>query len=81
MRRAVRMVLRLAAAGIVLLGGMGIGLEMVRHRMQGAGLNWWKSGLSLLAILAGLFLFLASSSLAEQLTDDVEDDDDANGRA
>lgn len=66
------MVIWLVAACIVVLGGLGIGLEFVRHRMQGAEVSGWHIGLGIVAILAGIFLFLAADSLAEQLTDDVD---------
>jgi hypothetical protein len=66
------MVIWLVAAGLALLGGLGIGLEYVRHRMQGVPSSYWSIGLDVLAILAGVFLFLAAESLAEQLTDDID---------
>lgn len=74
MRRAVRKVLRLAAVCIVVLGLMGLGLEFVNQRLHpGTALNGWRITLGLLAIGVGVLLFLASPSLAEQLTDDVDE--------
>jgi hypothetical protein len=66
------MVIWLVAAGLVLLGGLGGGLEYVRHRMQNTPLSGWHISLDVLAVLAGVFLFLAADSLAEQLTDDID---------
>ena len=76
MRRAVRKVLRLVAVCVAVLGFMQIGLEYVNHRVHPeAATNGWRLTLGLLAIGAGVFLFLASPSLAKQLTDDDDDDD------
>lgn len=72
MKRAVRSVIWLVAAALAMLGALGIGLEFVRHRMQGAPFSIWHIALDVLAILAGVFFFLAADSLAEQLTDDID---------
>jgi hypothetical protein len=66
------MVIWLVAAGLMVLGGLGFGLEYVRHRMQNVPFSVWHIGLDVLAILAGVFFFLAADSLAEQLTDDID---------
>lgn len=73
MKRSVCMVLRLVAAGIIVIAGMGIGLEYVRHRMQGVDVNWWHCGLELLVIGGGVILFAKSGALAEKLTDDYDE--------
>lgn len=76
MRRAVRKVLRLVAVCAALLGVMALGLEHVNHRVHpGVAMNWWRVALGLLAIGVGVLLFLASPSLAEQLTDEDDIDD------
>ena len=77
MRRAVRKVLRLVAACSAVLGFMQLGLEYISHRAHpDLALNWWRIALGLLAIGLGLLLFLASPSLAEQLTDDDDETDE-----
>jgi hypothetical protein len=66
------MVIRLMASGVIVLGGLGIGFEYVRNRMQQVPYSGWHIALDIVAILAGIFLFLAADSLAEQLTDDID---------
>ena len=73
MKRAVRMVIRLIATGIALVGGMNVGLEVVRHRMQGVDFNLWRVCLGGLGVVLGLVLFAISSALAQRLTDDIEE--------
>ena len=73
MKRAVRTVLRLIAAGMLVVGAMNVGLEFVRHRMQGADIGWWRVGLGVLCVVLGVVLFIFSNSLAERLTDDFEE--------
>ena len=67
------MVLRLIATGVIVVGGMNAGLEYVRHRMQGVEVNLWRFCLSLLGIVLGLVLFAVSTSLAERMTDDIDE--------
>jgi hypothetical protein len=73
MKRSVRMVIRLIASGIIIVGGMNVGLEYMRHRMQGAEIAWLRFGLGTLGVVLGAALFAASSSLAERMTDDVDE--------
>jgi len=76
MRRAVRKVLRLAAVCIAVVGFMELGLEYVTHRAHpGVATDWWRITLALLAFGVGVLLFLASPSLAEQLTDEDENNE------
>jgi hypothetical protein len=73
MRRSVRVVILLLAAGLLVLGGMEIGLEVVRHRLQDAEINLWRCGVG--AALSALAVLLAAGSarLAQKLTDDFEE--------
>ena len=73
MRRAVRSVLRLVAAGLIVVGGMTIGLEVLRQRAPEEGFHWLSAVLGAVAVLAGVALFVFSKSLAEQLTDDFDE--------
>ena len=73
MKRAVRAVLRLIAAGLILFGGLQIGLELTRHRLQKTDFSFWSCAMGAALAALGIFLIAASASLAEQLTDDFED--------
>ena len=73
MKRAVRSVIRLIAAGFLLVGGMELGLEFVRHRLRGSHLGLWRCLLGLALAIAGGLLLAFSGRLAESLTDDFEE--------
>jgi hypothetical protein len=79
MKRAVRTLLRLIAAGLLIFGALEIGLEFEHHQLQirnhvePAETNIWRYVIGAVLVVAGLFLFAASASLAEQLTDDFEE--------
>ena len=73
MKRAVRAILRLIASGLILFGGLEIGLEFTRHRMQKAEINPWHFLIGVILIGLGAFLCAASAALAERLTDDLEE--------
>ena len=73
MNRAVRTVIRLVAAGLMVIGGMVIGLEFMRDRVKHAQLSVGQCVLGGLLIVAGVVLFWASSRLAERLADDFEE--------
>lgn len=73
MRRAVRTVIRLIAAGIIVVGGMNAGLEYVRHRMQGAEVSPWRVAIGTFGVVLGVGLFAASSPLAKRMTEDFEE--------
>jgi len=73
MRRAVRAVIILVAAGLLVLGGMEIGLEVVRHRLQSADMNDWHFVLGAVLSVAALLLLAFCNRLAERLTGDFEE--------
>jgi hypothetical protein len=73
MKRAVRAIIRLTAAGLSVLGGMEIGLEWVRHRMHKADISLWHYIFGAVLIGLGVLIFAASASLAERLTDDFDE--------
>jgi hypothetical protein len=73
MKRAVRGLIRIVACALILFGGMEIGLEIVRHRMKDLPVSAWHCVIGGVLIALGIFLFLVSASLAEQLTDDFEE--------
>lgn len=81
MKRAVRTLIRLIAAALILFGALEIGLEVVHHGVQARNhaervhTNIWRYIIGVILIVVGVILFLGSESLADQLTDDVDDDE------
>ncbi len=73
MKRAVRSVIRLVAAGGILIGAMYLGVEFMRYRLRSAEPGLLGTLLSVLAIVAGVVLFATSSGLAARLTDDADE--------
>ena len=74
MRRAVRSIICLVAAALIIFGGLEIGLEYVRHRTNHTEISIWHCVIGAVLMVIGIILIAGSDSLAEQLTDDVEDD-------
>ncbi len=80
MKRAVRTLIRIIAAALILFGALEIGLELVHHRVQvrnhveSIHTNIWHYIIGALLIVVGVILFLGSESLADQLTDDIDDE-------
>jgi uncharacterized membrane protein HdeD (DUF308 family) len=75
MKRAVCMVIRLIAAGIIVVSGMNVGLEYVRHRMQGAETEWLRVSLGTFGVVLGIALLFASAPLARRMTDDIDEEE------
>ena len=73
MKRAIRTVVRLVAAGLILFGGMEIGLELTRHRLRGESIKAWHCVVGSLLIVGGVALFAVSSRIAERLGEDFEE--------
>jgi hypothetical protein len=76
MKRAVRTLLRLIAAALVVFGGMGLGLEFMRRRAQSAETSPWHYLAGSLLIVSGIILLAASSRVAARLTAGFDGDDD-----
>ncbi len=74
MRRAVRNLIRFVAAGVLIFGGLTIGLEVARHRLQEAEIRPTQCIIGGGLMVAGIILFAASSRLAAMFTDDDEDE-------
>lgn len=73
MKRLVRTLIRLVAAGFVVAGGMVMGLEFFRRSMTDAQIGGWRCVGGIVMIVVGVFLFLVSDPLARQLTDDLDE--------
>jgi len=82
MKRSVRLLIQIIAAALMVFGALEIGLEIVHHQVQVRDhanpiqTNIWRYIIGALLFAVGIVLFLGSNSLAEQLTDDYDDDDD-----
>lgn len=73
MKRAVRAILRLIAAGLLVFGGLEIGLEWLQHRVRKADISPWHCILGGILAGLGIVLFTASAGLAGRLTDDADE--------
>jgi hypothetical protein len=73
MKRAVRTVLRLIAAGLLLFGGLELALEFLRRRMPESHLSIWRCLAGTLLLALGVGLYAASARLAERWTDEFDE--------
>ena len=61
-----------------------VGLEIAHHQIQVRNhvnpikTNVWRYVIAAVLMVVGFILFAGSNSLAEQLTDDIDDTDDTN---
>lgn len=82
MKRAVRSVIQIISVAAGLFGLLEIGFEIAHHQIQvrdhvnPVKNNLWNYVIGALLLFVGFILFAGSNSLAEQLTDDFDDDDD-----
>jgi hypothetical protein len=74
-QKGAQLLIRLVAAGLVLIGGMLAGLEFLSHRARHVELNVFKMAGYALMFFAGVVLLIASSKLAARLTDESPEDD------
>lgn len=79
MKRAVRTLIRIIAAALFVFGALEIGLELehrqlqIRNHVEPVQTNVWHYIIGALLFVAGIILFAGSESLAEQLTDDIDE--------
>ena len=73
MKRAVRTVIRLIAAGIIVFGGLNLALEFARFRQHRADFSSGRCVVDSLVIVLGVILAAASGKLAARLTDDFDE--------
>lgn len=84
MKRAVRSIIHLVAAGFAAIGLSEICLEIVHYlgqvhkHIEPVTVNFWHYIIGAVLIVIGVILFLGSESLAEQLTDEPDDTDDTD---
>jgi len=71
--KAARLVIRLSASGLVLIGGLDLVLEFLRHRFQGTDLHVGTIVVNSLVFLAGVVLFALTGRLAARLADYFDD--------
>jgi drug/metabolite transporter (DMT)-like permease len=82
MKRAVRTLIQIIAAGLMIFGALEIGLEIAHHQVQvhnhvdPVKTDIWRYVSGAVLFLLGMILFAGSNSLAAQLTDDIDDDAD-----
>ena len=81
MKRAVRTLIQIIGVAAVTFGVLEIVLEIAHHQIQVRDHanpiknNIWNYVIGAVLMVVGGILFLGSNSLAEQLTDDYDDDD------
>jgi hypothetical protein len=76
MKRAIRSLLRLIAAALMLLGLVEAGLEFAefkRHQREGTDIGFGALVIGLILLVAGAVLLSASSRLAEKIGRDFEE--------
>lgn len=75
-QKGAQLLIRLVAAGMILIGGMLAGLEFLNHRARHVDLDIPKITLHSLVVLAGVALLVISRKLAARLTGETEENDD-----
>ena len=84
MKRPVRTLIQVVAVCMMVFGLIEIGLEIAHHQIQvrdhveHVKTNYWSYLIGAALLVVGFVLFAGSNSLAEQLTDDIDDTDDSN---
>lgn len=82
MKRPVRTLIQIVAACMLIFGLLEIGLEIAHHHIQVRDhidpikTNVWSYLIGGALLLVGFILFAGSNSIAEQLTDDIDDTED-----
>ena len=79
MKRSVRTLIQIVAVALMLFGVLEIGLEIAHHQVQVRDhiepikTNVWRYVIGAALFVVAIILFLGSDSLAEQLTDDIDE--------
>ena len=74
MKHTVQKLLRLVAAGLILIGGLNVAVEFARHWRLRDPLHLWNCLLWAVPVVLGLALFVKAAALARRLTDDFDDE-------
>ena len=79
MKRPVRTLIQIIAVGLMIFGVLEIGLEFAHHQIQirdhidPIKTNIWRYIIGAALFVMGIIIFAGSDSLAEQLTDDIDE--------
>jgi hypothetical protein len=73
MNRAVRNLIRVIAAALVVIGGLLLGLQFIQHRTRGVEFSLSQMLLGAGLIIGGIVLLIVSAKLAKKLTEDFEE--------
>ena len=65
--KAARLLLRLVAVGLILVCGLNLALEFIRHRAQHAEVNQLKLIINAVLFVDGVVLLLFSGKLADKI--------------
>jgi len=72
MKRTVQTILRIIAAGLIVIGTLSILVDLLRLKWRGGALNLWSCLLGAITILLGVALSVKAPVLAGRLTDDFD---------
>jgi len=84
MKRSVRTLIKIIAVAAAFFGVLEIVLDIAHHHIQVRDhvnpikTNIWSYVIGAVLLVVGYILFAGSNSLAEQLTDDIDDEDDTD---
>ncbi len=73
-KRAARLVIWFAAAGLIVIGGLNLILEFIEHRLHQTPVNVWRCIGWSVPVLIGAVLFVRGSALASRLCRDFDDE-------
>ena len=73
MKRAVRSLIRIIAAGLIGFGIIELVFEIVSQRAKGTAINAWHLIIGSLLIVLGIVMFVTSTRLAKKLTADFDE--------
>lgn len=84
MKRAVRSLIQIIAAALLIFGALEIALELehhavqVRNHVEPIRTNIWHYVIGAVLLVLAIILFAGRESLAEQLSDDIDDDNNTD---
>lgn len=72
-QKGAKLLLRVMALGMIIVGGMNVALELLRYRAHPGALSLPQIVLGSIGFLAGVILFLASGKIAARWTQDFDE--------